>query len=181
MKHVGVELQLSVNEKVLHEIASIVGGPGAEAVVKQMSDGKETTIENLALKSGVQINQVRKILYRLYSRSLVTSKRFRDPETGWFIFQWKLQPELVEGYVQSTKQKIVKRLQARLEYEESRQFYHCGNECPKLSFDEAMEAVFHCPKCGRILRLYDNKAVIEALERKIREIEVELNDSAHKV
>ena len=176
MELVGVKLQASVNDRILYAIASIVGGEGAEAVVKEMSDGKEITVENLALKTGIQINQVRKILYRLYSRSLVTSKRFRDPETGWFIFQWKLQPELVEGFVQSTKQKILRRLQARLDFEKGRQFYHCGNDdCPKLSFDEAMESVFHCPKCDRILRPYDNDAIIGALEKKISEIQGELN------
>ena len=169
-------MQASVNEKVLYAIASIVGGNGADSVVKGMSDGKEITVESLALKTGIQINQVRKILYRLYSRSLVTSKRFRDPDTGWFIFQWKLQPELVEGFVQSTKQKILKRLQTRLDYEKRQQFYHCGkDDCPKLSFDEAMESVFHCPKCDGILRLYDNQKLVEALEKKIKEIEGELS------
>lgn len=168
-------MQSNSNNKILYAIASIIGGDGATEVVKEMSDGREVTVENLALKTGIQVNKVRKILYKLYNRSLVTSKRFRDPETGWFIFQWKLQPELVEGFVQNTKQKVLRRLQSRLEYESANQFYHCGkDECPRFSFDEAMEMVFHCPKCNAVLKLFDNKHVVDALEEKIRQIEGEL-------
>jgi len=166
----------NVDSEVLYNVAETLGGEEAVTIVKAMSDGKEITVEDLALKTGIQVNIVRKVLYKLYNHSLVNSRRFRDSETGWFVFQWSLQPELVEGFVQNMKQKILKRLQARLEYERNHQFYHCGKpEDPKLSFEEAMEQVFHCPKCGEVVHLYDNRQIVEALEERIRRIEGELN------
>jgi len=165
-----------VNNEVLYAVAKTLGGEEAMTIVKAMSNGKEITVEDLTLKTGIQVNTVRKVLYKLYNHSLVTSRRFRDPETGWFVFQWRLQPELVEGFVQNMKQKILKKLQTRLDYEQSHQFYHCGKpEDPKLSFEDAMEQVFHCPKCGEVLHLYDNHLIVEALVQRIKRIEGELN------
>ena len=125
--------------------------------------------------TNIQINDVRKVLYKFYNHSLVTSKRFRDKETGWFIFQWRLQQELVEAYIHGMKQKILKKLETRLEYEVSHEFYHCGNQtCPKTTFEVAMETVFRCPTCEEPLRRIDNSQVIEFLEKKVHEIKEEL-------
>jgi len=105
----------------------------------------------------------------------VTSRRFRDKETGWFIFQWRLQPQLIEAFVTGMKQKILRKLQARLEYELDHEFYHCGNQtCPRVTFEDAMDTVFNCPVCGEPLRPVDNEATVAFLERKIAEIEGEL-------
>lgn len=169
-------MYIKVTDEALYTVANVIGGEEAVAIVKEMSDGGEVTVEDLSTKTGIRVNTIRKVLYKLYNHSLVTSRRFRDPETGWFIFQWKLQPELVEGFVQNVKKKILSKLQTRLEYERSHMFYHCGNpDCPKVSFEEAMELVFRCSKCDRNLRLYDNRPILDALEKKLKEIEEELD------
>jgi len=166
----------NIDDEVLHAVAKTLGGEEAVTIVKAMSDGKEITVEELALKTRIHVNTVRKVLYKLYNHSLVNSRRFRDSETGWFIFQWSLQQELVEGFVQSMKRKILKKLQDRLDYERNHQFYHCGKpEDPKLSFEQAMEQVFHCPKCGEVVHFYDNHQIVEVLEDRIRRIEGELS------
>lgn len=166
----------NINDEVLYTIAEMIGGEEAVLIVKEMSGSKEVTVEELANKTEIRVNTVRKVLYKLYNHSLVTSRRFRDPETGWFIFQWKLQPELMGGFVQNMKQKILKKLQIRLEHERSHKFYHCGNpDCPKVSFEDAMESIFHCPKCDGVLRAFDNRKIVEVLEREIKKIEKELD------
>lgn len=171
-----IPLYPNINDEVLYTIAKMIGGDEAVLIVKEMSGSKEVTVEELAKTTEIRINTVRKVLYKLYSYSLVTSRRFRDPETGWFIFQWKLQLELVEGFVQNMKQKILKKLQTRLEHERSHEFYHCGNpDCPKVSFEDAMELIFRCPNCDGILRPFDNRKMVEALEREIEKIEKELD------
>ena len=91
------------------------------------------------------------------------------------IFQWRLQPELVEAYIHGMKQKILKKLEARLEYERGHEFYHCGNPtCPKTTFEVAMETVFRCPSCGEPLKRLDNDEIVGFLEGKIAEIKGEL-------
>ncbi len=165
----------SVSDKTLYTIARVLGGEEGVKIIGALKDNGDVTVEELAAKTEIQMNMVRKLLYKFYNHSLVTSRRFRDKETGWFIFQWRLQPELVEAYVQGMKQKILKKLQTRLEYEQTHEFYHCGNPtCPKTTFETAMETVFHCPYCDEPLRRVENGPIVEFLERKIAEIEGEL-------
>lgn len=167
----------TVNEETLGNIAQVLGGDDGVKIIELLSERDNITVEEIAEETDIQINEVRKLLYRFYNHSLVTNRRFRDKETGWFIFQWSLQPELIEAYVHGTKQKILKKLETRLEYEIQHEFYHCGNlQCPNTTFEDAMETVFHCPYCGEPLRRVDNTPVIEFLENKIQEIKEELED-----
>ena len=165
----------NISDETLSQIAWILGGEEGVEIIDILRDIEEITVEELAEKTDIQINTVRKILYRFYNHSLVTSRRFRDKETGWFIFQWRLQPRLIEAYITGMKQKILKKLQSRLDYELQHEFYHCGTPtCPRVTFEEAMDTVFHCPVCNESMKPVDNELVVIFLERKIKEIEEEL-------
>jgi len=169
-------LYSSISDETLMHIARTIGGDEGVEIIKVLRDVEDITVEDLSAKTGIQINMVRKLLYKFYNHSLVTSRRFRDKETGWFIFQWRLQPELIEAFITGMKQKILKKLQARLEYELQHEFYHCGSPtCPRVTFEDAMETVFRCPVCNEPLRPVDNSAAIRFLKQKIAEIEEELN------
>lgn len=167
----------TVNFETLMNIARVLGGEEGAQIISVLNEKENITVEELTEITGIQINTVRKLLYQFYNHSLVTNRRFRDKETGWFIFQWSLQPALVEAYIHSTKQKIIKKLETRLEYELQHEFYHCGNpQCHKTTFEDAMETVFHCPICNSPLHRVDNTPIIEFLEKKITEIKEELED-----
>ncbi len=167
----------SVSDETLTHIASVLGGDEGVEIIKVLRDVEDITVEELASKTEIQINTVRKLLYKFYNHSLVSSRRFRDKETGWFIFQWRLQPELIEAFIQGMKQKIRRKLQTRLDYELQHVFYRCGSStCPKVTFEEAMETIFHCPICNEPLRPVDNTTVIGFLRQKIAEIEEEMNN-----
>ena len=166
---------MTVSDETLYIIANVLGGEQGVEVIKILKEKQDITVEETSAATNIQINDVRKLLYKFYNHSLVTSKRFRDKETGWFIFQWRLQPELVEAYIHGMKQKILKRLETRLEFERLHEFYYCGNlTCPKTTFEVAMETVFRCPTCGEPLRRLDNVEMVEFLEKKIEEIKGEL-------
>ena len=81
----------TVNEETLINIARVLGGDDGVRIIGILSEHKNITVEELAETTGIQINDVRKLLYRFYNHSLITNRRFRDKETGWFIFQWSLQ------------------------------------------------------------------------------------------
>jgi transcription initiation factor TFIIE subunit alpha len=167
---------ISVSDDTLYNIAKVLGGDQGVEIIKILKENQDITVEDISAKTNIQINDVRKLLYKFYNHSLVTSKRFRDKETGWFIFQWRLQPELVEAYIQGMKQKIIKKLETRLEYEKTHEFYSCGNPtCQRITFEMAMETVFRCPTCDEPLRRLDNSACIEFLESKIKELKEDLN------
>ena len=168
-------LYSSITDETINEIARLLGGEEGVSIINLIKDVDEITVEEIAEITEIQINDVRKILYRFYNHSLVASRRYRDKETGWFIFQWSLQPELIEGYLTGMKQKILKKLEARLQHELDHEFYHCGNDtCARITFEDAMETVFNCPSCGEAVDPVSNETYIEFLEKKIEEIQGEL-------
>ncbi len=179
----------TVNYETLNNIARVLGGEDGVKIMNILNENENITVEeivnilnenmdiNVDEEDLVQINDVRKLLYRFYNHSLITNRRFRDKETGWFIFQWSLQPQLIEAYVNGIKDKILDKLEARLEYEQTYEFYHCNNDtCPNTRFEEAMESVFRCSNCGDPLKRVDNEPNIRFLTEKIKEIKGELDN-----
>jgi transcription initiation factor TFIIE subunit alpha len=170
-------LYSNVSDETFIQLAKILGSEEGEKIIKVLMDFEDITVEELSTRTEIQINTVRKLLYKFYNHSLVSSRRFRDKETGWFIFQWRLQPELIEAYIHGMKQKILKRLQTRLEHELQHEFYHCGSpKCPRFTFEDAMDIVFHCTSCNSPLKPVDNTSMILFLEKKIANIMEELKN-----
>jgi transcription initiation factor TFIIE subunit alpha len=170
-----MSLYSNVGDDTVDQIALILGGEEGVLIIDAIRSVDEITVEEIAEQTDIQINEVRKILYRFYNHSLVTSRRFRDKETGWFIFQWRLQQELIEAFLNGMKAKILRKLKSRLRHELDHEFYHCGTEeCPRVTFEDAMDTVFNCAVCGEPLKPQDNEGYIDFLEAKIAEIEGEL-------
>jgi len=170
-----MSLYSNVSEETIDEIALILGGEDGVMIISAIRDVDEITVEEIAEQTEIQINDVRRILYRFYNHSLVTSRRFRDKETGWFIFQWRLQPELIEAFLSGMKHKILKKLGARLRHELDHEFYRCETEgCARITFEDAMDTVFNCPVCTEPLKPVDNESYIDFLESKIEEIRGDL-------
>ena len=75
-------------------------------IIQSLIDGIETD-EEIAKKTGIKLNIVRKILYRLYDMGLASYKRSKDPETQWFTYTWKFDKE---EYVEKIRKNRIKRL-----------------------------------------------------------------------
>ncbi len=161
--------------KELLEIARDIGGEEAVEVVKALEKMKEATDEELAEKTGIRVNTVRRILYALNDQGLADFKRIRDKETGWYYYYWHLETKKLPEIIRARKMAELKRLKEILEEETSEIYYWCGTEGhPRLTFDEAMEYEFQCPICGKMLMQYDNSKIVEELKKRIQELEEEL-------
>ena len=81
----------------------------------------------------------------------------------------------MDGFIETQKKKALERLSKRLGYETEHEFYSCDTPtCKKLTFEEAMEAFFKCPTCGKNLNLIDNAEFKLALEWKIKQMQQEI-------
>jgi transcription initiation factor TFIIE subunit alpha len=166
-----------VNYDTLIKVASILGGEEAVKIVEILNQVDETTDEEIVTKSEIKLNTVRKILYRLYDHSIVALKRTRDKNTGWFIFHWRLQPDQIDGFLTNQKKHILEKLETRLDYEKNHDFYYCYNPgCTRLTFEEATEYVFRCPKCDKPLTHFDNEKIVEFLSIKVEQLRSELGE-----
>ena len=149
-------------------------------IIQSLIDGIETD-EEIAKKTGIKLNIVRKILYRLYDMGLASYKRSKDPETQWFTYSWKFETEEVISRIRKDSEKYLKMLNDELEREENNMFFICPQGHVKLDFDESSDYEFLCPACGEELEFQDNEANIKQLKEDIKMVESNFNSFNEKV
>lgn len=152
-------------------IAAMIGGDEYLKVARSLLKSEDATDEEIASSTGLRINMVRKVLYDLFGKALITGIRVKDEKKGWFVYRWRSRRDEVENFIEGQKKKIAERLEQRLDYENSSDFYHCGNgDCPRVTFEDALEAFFKCPNCGQVLNLKKNEKAKKAFSWKIDQI-----------
>ncbi len=167
----------TIDDATLMKVATAMGEEDAVKLIEHLKNVDEITDDEIANKTGIRLNIVRKILYKLYDHSLVSLKRTRDPKTGWFIFHWKLQPNQLEGFILSQKRRVLEKLNVRLEYEKNHDFYYCNTPgCRRVPFEDAVELVFHCSTCGRPLVHCENGKIVQRLSDRVEQLRKELGE-----
>ena len=156
-------------DPVLREIITGVAGEHGCEVVRALLR-KEVTDDKVAKLTDMRVNLVRKILYDLYDNRVVSYRRTRDEQSGWYIYYWRIEPERAREYFNNNKRLLMQKLEGRLETERNAMLFSCQNDCPKSPFELAAENDFKCKRCGGKLERYDNSGVITALERQIESL-----------
>jgi transcription initiation factor TFIIE subunit alpha len=137
-------------------------------IVRELEMEKELTDEQIAARLGIRLNDIRRILYQLYETRLADCRRIRDQKTGWYVFYWHICPDRIANAIMKKKRSVLNILEERLDYEKSHMFFHCKNtNCPRLTWEDAMESSFRCPECGELLKSVKNEKIIKFLEDQI--------------
>ena len=160
-------------------LTNIVEDESNLPIVKALNDGVETD-EEIANKTGIKLNIVRKILYRLYDMGLASYKRSKDPETQWFTYTWKFDKEEVINHIIKDSEEYLKLLNDELEREENNMFFICPQGHVRLDFDESSDYEFLCPACGEELEFQDNTETIEQIKEDIKMVESNFNSFTEK-
>ena len=63
-------------------IASMIGGDEYLKVARSLLKAEDATDEEIASSTGLRINMVRKVLYDLFGKSLITGIRVKDESKG---------------------------------------------------------------------------------------------------
>ena len=159
------------------KISGLIGGDDYVRVAKSLLSHENTTDEEIAESTELKINLVRKCLYDLFGRSLITGIRVRDTKRGWFVYRWKAQRDQVEPFVESQKSKAITRLTQRLNFEAEHEFYHCGNhDCNRVTFEDALDLFFKCPSCGAVLNLKANDKAKKYFSKKIDHLKQDIRN-----
>lgn len=159
-------------------IAAMIGGDEHLKVARSLLKSENATDEEIASSTGLRINMVRKVLYELLGRSLIAGVRVKDEKKGWFVYRWRTRRDEVESFIEGQKRKIMERLQQRLDYEGSTQFYHCGNnDCLRVTFEDTLDNMFKCMSCGKVMNLQKNDVVRRALAKKIDHIKTDMQQT----
>ena len=114
---------------------------------------------------------VRKVLYDLFGKGLITGVRVKDERKGWFVYRWRSRHDEVENFIEAQKKKVLDRLQQRFDFENGSDFYHCGNnDCSRATFEAALDLDFKCPSCGKTMDIKKNDRIRKLFLKKIDQI-----------
>ena len=148
-------------------------------IVEALDKGIETD-EEIANETGIKLNIVRKILYKLYDLGLASYKRSKDPETQWFTYSWKFEKDEVITRIKKDSQDYLKMLNDELEREENNMFFLCPQGHVRLDFDESSDYEFMCPVCGEELEFQDNTDNIKQIKEDIKMVESNFKSFSEK-
>jgi len=101
-----------VDDETLKKVA-VLFGEDAVKVVEVLKGVDDITDIEIADKTQIHLNMVRKALHRLCDHSLVALRQSRDEETGLFIFNWRLRPDHLEGFILKQKRHVLEKLETR--------------------------------------------------------------------
>jgi transcription initiation factor TFIIE subunit alpha len=156
------------DEAVRSYLHRLIRDEGLDLLERFPEEG-EYSDEDLAEKTGINLNSVRHTLYTLYEKRLAEYRRLKNTETGWLTYLWTLRLDRTEAAILEDMKLILERLEARENFEEENDFYLCET-CGTFTFNEVMELDFACPRCSQPVEHFDNEALLSALKRRISAI-----------
>ena len=169
-----------INDPLVKQLlTNIVEDESNLPIVQALNDGIETD-EEIANETGIKLNIVRKILYRLYDMGIASYKRSKDPETQWFTYSWKFEKDEIINRIIKDSEKYLDMLNEELDRESNNMFFVCPCGHVRLDFDEASDYEFLCPACGEELEFQDNAETIEQIKEDIKMVESNFNSFTEK-
>tara|TARA_B100001750_G_scaffold237385_1_gene242427 strand:- start:632 stop:1141 length:510 start_codon:yes stop_codon:yes gene_type:complete len=157
------------------KISAMIGGDEYLKVSSSLLKSEDATDEEIASSTGLRINMVRRVLYDLFGKGLISGVRVKDERKGWFVYRWRSRRDEVENFIENQKKKILDRLQKRLDYENDNAFFHCGNtDCSRITNLDALELFFKCPSCGKVLLEKKNDKAKKNFLKKVDQIKKDL-------
>jgi transcription initiation factor TFIIE subunit alpha len=171
--------QSSINNDLFRLVVEELAGKEGVDVATVLVNADETTDEEIATKTELKLNIVRKILYKLHDNHLASYRRIRDTNTGWFLYYWRIDPKKAQSLVDKKKRMVLNLLEQRLEHESNNDLYACVNkDSSPVPFEEAMNLSFRCPTCNEQLEYVDNKKQITFLRKRVEELRADLRASS---
>ncbi|MGD2072321.1 MAG: transcription factor E [Candidatus Thorarchaeota archaeon] len=163
------------NQNLFRLVVEEIAGKEGVDVSTVLVNTEETTDEEIATKTELKLNVVRRILYKLHDNHLASYRRIRDTNTGWFLYYWKIDPKKAQALVNRKKRMVLNLLEQRLEHESNNDLYVCINhDTSPVPFEEAMNLSFRCPTCNGQLEYIDNAKAIAFLRKRVEELKSDL-------
>lgn len=133
---------------------------------------KGMTDEELAKKAKKDVSDVRSLLNRLHELGVVYYSKVKAERSNWYTYTWFPKEERISELMRSRFQERLEKLKQSMEYENGRQYFHCGDDnCEKVEMEIIHEYDYKCPKCGRMTELIDNTRNVDALREEMGRIE----------
>jgi transcription initiation factor TFIIE subunit alpha len=158
-------------QKAIH-IFKIISDPGN---TEGYSD------DDIEALTGYKQAEIRRILRLLYDARIARYRKGIHPSYGVARYFWSVDSNSINYMLLKRKREVLEKLKQRLEYESSNEFYRCSRDGSRYTFNEAYHNDFRCTRCGSLLVLEDNSAIVKALREVVERLEREIEEDERKV
>ena len=148
------KLKSFLRDAKVREILINTGGENTIAVLKELLNTGED--EKIAEKLNVKVSDVRAVLNKLHNEGLVFYERTRDENSGWYYYNWIVNIEKMEKWVDEKLNLNKKKYFELLAGSEKYFCPSCGIET-LYEFENAMDLSFKCPSCNTQLDFLDEE------------------------
>ena len=97
--------ELLSNIAIRAYLLRIIGDEGLDLLSKY-PDNNEYSDEELAAKTGINLNSVRHTLYTLYEKRLAEYRRIKNNETGWLTYLWQLRMDTIYDSIRGDLERV---------------------------------------------------------------------------
>jgi transcription factor E len=160
--------------KFLKSIVETLTNKQSVAIVDLLVDKKDVNEFLIAKKLGLTINQTRNILYKLSDFGLVSFMRKKDKRKGWYIYFWTLNVTKSLDLLEQKLREELARLESQLKSRIEKRYYFCKTCNLEVTEEAALLNDFICSECEEVYELFNNKMIIEKLEKEISKLEKEV-------
>ncbi len=164
---VNMKKLLSIEEAIKY-LLDLSGDKGIE-VFKYLITHGQTEENALAKKMKFnRANAIRKYLYKLYNKNLVSYIKVRRGAKAWYTYYWKANPERLVFLLKGIYSDEIKQAEKSIELNKTADFYVCETCNRRYSLNEALENDFKCANCGGVLQHLENSEFIEDKQKRIK-------------
>ncbi|MCL4406697.1 hypothetical protein M1139_01200 [Candidatus Parvarchaeota archaeon] len=155
-------------EEAVKYLLDLSGDKGIEVFKYLITHGEME--ENLLAKRMKfnRANAIRKYLYKLYNKNLVSYIRVRKGSKAWYTYYWKANPERLVFLLKGIYEEEIKQAKKSIELNKTADFYVCEVCNRRYSLNEALENDFRCSNCGGNLQHLENALFISDKENRIK-------------
>ena len=159
---------MKFSRSAVNKVIEEVFGQEVVPVTKLLNKYEEISEIKLADYLKIEVNEARRSLYKLYQENIVSFKKKKDLEHGWYTYYWSFNYPRISTLLKKTMDRRLQNLNNRLSAEEETQYYSC---CLRMDITTAMTYNFKCPECGSVMQIEDNNHKIVTIKENIKNIE----------
>ncbi len=161
-------LSLKEAEKYVYE----AGGENGLKIFKYLIEKDVVEESQLARKLGVEkINTIRKDLYKLFSKGLVSYIRKKRGKKAWYTYYWFANSDILISALKQEYQDEIEQIKKAVDLNKVEEYYTCPVCNRVYDARTALENDFKCSNCGNILTHIDTEKVLETKLERIKELE----------
>ncbi len=150
-----------------------VGGDVAK-VIRELAKKKDYSEFKLAEALGLEVNETRNLLYKLYNSSLASFIKKKDNKIGWYIHYWTFHEARVGAFLLNEKRGRLELLRESVSKENKSSPFSCTNACVGVDFDRAFDLSFRCPECGELMSQENNSSKVKGWGKEITALEKDI-------